>query len=437
MTPLHRIDLAALPFVDLAELCGAGEDALWVRPAEALPYCVAPLVYGDSGTTEANWLSKFATTRPLPTYVHRVNNARVYGHPVGRGLAVGHGGLRVHDGGSLFTTADGGYTDESLLRHKTFPVDWLAPESTSEIPTVISGPVELVAGDHLYLGNNDHHFGHFIVDTLARTWPLLLADPHFATMRILYTGDPLVDWQLQLLSPLGFSADRLVHVAEVAQVERLYVPSLGYVAGKGTSLAFDRVLTHLGDQLEDTATSPHEADKVFLSRSLVADDVRALAPGEAARLDAYFAERGFKVLHPQTLPLSEQIRIVRQASVVVGLTGSANHLIGFCHNAPLHLVISPSTIRNWHDFGLHSPKGSTPSYLFTGQLDNETWTIDFDQLDADLQAWHAECDDWPASLARRHLIGWDALGTVTHLKGRLTAFRQRVKKLEQQGGNAP
>ena len=48
-----------------------------------------------------------------------------------------------------------------------------------------------------------------------------------------------------------------------------------------------------------------------------------------ARLDAVFTDAGFRVVHPETLPITEQIELVRGVRVLAGLSGSALHLSAF------------------------------------------------------------------------------------------------------------
>ncbi len=58
-----------------------------------------------------------------------------------------------------------------------------------------------------------------------------------------------------------------------------------------------------------------------------------------ARLDAIFAEAGFRIVHPETLPIGQQIEMVRGAQVLAGLSGSALHLSAFAEPGTRVLIV--------------------------------------------------------------------------------------------------
>jgi hypothetical protein len=202
-------------------------------------------------------------------------------------------------------------------------------------------------GTWLYAGHWSTHFGHFLLETLPNLWP----DPgeyavglsgviaHRPIRGPVPPGDDrirlhhptLPPWQQQLLDLVGYGAVELgvVHGRPV-RVERLVVPSRPVVLKRRAGPAAVQVWRRISDAVGERGS----ASRVYLSRSeFHAGDH---GPGRArtdeaqdARLDAFFADAGFSVVHPETLPITEQIELVRGADVVAGLSGSALHLSAF------------------------------------------------------------------------------------------------------------
>lgn len=88
---------------------------------------------------------------------------------------------------------------------------------------------------------------------------------------------------------------------------------------------------------------PGAAERIYLSRSRLTDDPRRLPDDGEARIEAVFSALGFDVIHPQTMPLPEQIALLRGASHVAGCVGSHLHLMAMSARPGVNLFrIAPS-----------------------------------------------------------------------------------------------
>lgn len=212
-------------------------------------------------------------------------------------------------------------------------------------------------GTWLYAGHWSTHFGHFLLETLPNLWP----DPaeHVATLsgvlahrpirgrlppepdRVRLQRPALPPWQRQLMDLVGYGGVdlRVVHGRPV-RVERLVVPSRPVLLKRWARPAAVEVWRRISDAVGTRGAQP----RVYLSRTRF--HTGALGAGrsrtERARdeeLDALFSEAGFYVAHPETLPITEQIELVRGADVLAGLAGSALHLSVFAEPGTRVLTI--------------------------------------------------------------------------------------------------
>ncbi len=220
-------------------------------------------------------------------------------------------------------------------------------------PAILGDPApapKQLDGTWLYGGHWMVHFGHFLVETLTGLWPdtageidtpdgllfhrtYLGADPE-TRKGVLLTPEPR-PWQAELLELAGFGGlpIRVVQSRPVT-ADRVVVPARPMAfkawAGPDAVAVWERVA------LAATASTGRAevSGRVFLSRTgfhrtrETPKRVRTTEDWDAA-LDTAFAAVGFDVVHPETLPLREQIRLVRGAEVLAGASGSALHLAAF------------------------------------------------------------------------------------------------------------
>ena len=60
-------------------------------------------------------------------------------------------------------------------------------------------------------------------------------------------------------------------------------------------------------------------------------------------MEAYFAEAGFRIVHPEEHDLAEQVAMVRSAPIVAGFAGSGMFHLAFTDPQKQVAVISPET----------------------------------------------------------------------------------------------
>jgi capsular polysaccharide biosynthesis protein len=184
------------------------------------------------------------------------------------------------------------------------------------------------------------HFGHSMTEQLSHLWGWHRARALHPDVRALvmgHEGRPLPGWQVELLEAGGVPADALVVPEGPVRVERLLACSPAYVIG-----AFARPeMLETWDRVGATLAArgePSPARRVFLTRRQAKRACR-----NREEVEGWFADAGFRVVAPETLPLADQVRLVRDADVVAGFAGSAMFHIALAQS-PLHvIVIGPET----------------------------------------------------------------------------------------------
>jgi capsular polysaccharide biosynthesis protein len=84
---------------------------------------------------------------------------------------------------------------------------------------------------------------------------------------------------------------------------------------------------------------------VYLSRSHLNPRRKRLAKNETA-VEAFLVKHGFTVIHPQELPIPDQVAIMRNAEAIAGCDGSGLHMSAFARPGTKLLAIDSRTVPN-------------------------------------------------------------------------------------------
>lgn len=205
---------------------------------------------------------------------------------------------------------------------------WRGRRALMVAPQPPEAAPEILEGSHLFAGQIWSHFGHFMVESLARLWALDHLDQMPESIIFIPKrpgrAQEIKAYQRAFFQLLGI--DLPITIIETpTQVEQLIVPGQGFGLGAiatGTDLFRDYFANNFATDI--AADGP---ERLYLSRS-------ALGGMEGSALHEQAIERslerdGYTTLHPQELTIGEQVAHYRAATQVIGLDGSAFHLFGF------------------------------------------------------------------------------------------------------------
>lgn len=251
--------------------------------------------------------------------------------------------------------------------------------------------VEQVAGRTYFGGHLRAAFGHVLLEVLPRFWP----DPEdrpadhvvFYATRVAHGSrrPGLPPYAVDLLRALGVDPARCLVVGDRAtRFEELMVASPTFWLKRGFSRQARAAFGRAGDVLALAADRPPAAARVYLSRSRLGPGPRR-ALNEAA-IEAEVEAAGFLVVHPQEHPISDQVRLVREAEVIAGCDGSALHLGAFARPGTKIVAFDSRLVLNQLIIDQLAQLDAVHALVIDGAPAGRTgeWTADLDRVRAAL-----------------------------------------------------
>jgi hypothetical protein len=223
----------------------------------------------------------------------------------------------VFDAGGAFCAQANIYRDFEFL---------LSPKSLRSIPD------EILPGRHLYGGQINHHFGHFLCESIARLWPLRDGGHEFNSVLFISrrhgAQTELQRFQSEIFDLLGVRIPVRV-ITRPTRVETLAVPEQGFgtaelSAGKPQFRAYVR--DHFARDVK-----PDGPERLFISRAGLS--VRKGAMIGEDILVRCLEREGYEVFFPERTDIPTQIARYKAAKWIIGSEGSALHLFGLVGQA--------------------------------------------------------------------------------------------------------
>jgi hypothetical protein len=205
------------------------------------------------------------------------------------------------------------YVEDTVLNRRSGEQGAPVPRDLFPVVTESDAPEAIYAGT-LYF-----HFGHFLLESLARAWyanrhpdiPFVWAGQYN------WQGFHLRPWQSEILDILEVKNPTRI-IADPARFELLHVPDIGY---RYDDRFHPEHAAFLG-RYEGPAQVRHR--RLWLSRSKIAGNVRDLNSEPTERR---LAHAGWTIAHPEGLSIREQLDHLARAEVVAGEEGSAFHAL--------------------------------------------------------------------------------------------------------------
>lgn len=243
-------------------------------------------------------------------------------------LLSGWSSVRI-DGGPRRFSRGAVYADGALVHESLRAGGYDGDHVVSDDPPRCDEPaVDRLDGRWLYGGHWMARFGHFVTETLTSLWPFDQQVDGLVFHRFIWPA-ALLPYQVELVRRSGWDGPiRLV--AKPTEVEELVVPSRPYDPARRTSPESVAVWERA------TAATP-PGPPVYLSRSRLEND-RRRSDGDDL-LDGLMERLGFRVLHPQELPIADQLAAAAAAPILAGVSGSALHVSAFAPSSARVLEI--------------------------------------------------------------------------------------------------
>ena len=195
-------------------------------------------------------------------------------------------------------------------------------------------PAEPLSGDHFFLGSAHRHFGHFLLEGLARVWAWQdFAAAHPDGKCIIYE-DRCPKFAISLLRSCGIDENRIHFMDRPLIIERLHVPTPSMRTHRWIHCNQKRTWRTVADTIEASAGG----EKLYLSRRNVAN--RALS--NEAEIEEIFSAAGYLIIKPEEYSVTEQIGLAKGARSIAGAVGSQLYLAAFQQDGAQNLIMAPS-----------------------------------------------------------------------------------------------
>lgn len=183
----------------------------------------------------------------------------------------------------------------------------------------IDEPVVYLGGSYMF-----SHFGHFLVEGLARTWALLDKKYNKLKVVIFYeTKQKLPSFVRLMLNALGIPDENILVIYKTTKFSRVFVP----IQAMNGHLYILPIMNKVFDKISSNMPNANyeRYDKIYLSRSRM-NDGRTFGENQVENI---FRKNGYEVIYPETLPLEQQIYLAKNCKEMAGTAGTALHLAMF------------------------------------------------------------------------------------------------------------
>lgn len=224
--------------------------------------------------------------------------------------------------------------------------------------------------------------GHVLLEAITRLWALR----HLDEGLVVATSVRMNRTYSKLFTQLGARKDDIIQINQPLHAAEVIFPDLPMLRRTWLHPETWEVFHALREMGRQSAIDTPE--RVYISRSRVAG--RGLVNEPA--VEDLFREKGFTIVHPQELPIEDQIRIFANARFLASAGGSAAHNALFApQNARVLILSSDSWLVN-ADILLSQTPGRL-AYVFgeplerpvEGHRSQSDWRIDLSQVKAGIR----------------------------------------------------
>ena len=173
----------------------------------------------------------------------------------------------------------------------------------------------------LYMGHLRPHFGHFIMETLGNWWTM--TEENIDVDRYLFhvLTPSLLErsYVKACLDAMEFNPDNMVWFDKPMRFKKVVVAQASFQLHSHIFTSYRTVLNKLTIALgADQATLTDQP--VFLSRRFDTKGVRQYIGQE--KVEDFLAKKGVRVIAPNQIPFSEQLRLANEHRTIIGFQGS-------------------------------------------------------------------------------------------------------------------
>ena len=193
--------------------------------------------------------------------------------------------------------------------------------------------VDVVPEEVVYGGILVNHFGHFLMESTNRLWFWVEnSDKDLGVVFLMPKKQKVIRQFWEFMDLLGIKRDKVYLIHKPTRFAKVYVPSPSHVLGLSYGEKFLVPFQAIRDKVKGRGEN-----KIYLSRTKFKGGTVCLGEKYIEKL---FYKNGYKILYPEQLSLKEQIEYLKDAKEIVGVIGTATHLIVFAQKGVKSVILS-------------------------------------------------------------------------------------------------
>ena len=197
----------------------------------------------------------------------------------------------------------------------------------------------------VYCGYMVNHWGHFLVEAVARLWYYLQNDKSIDKYIFFLNQDEQREIRgnyREFFELLGIW-DKLEFISKPTKYREVLIPELAFHYHDYYSPLFLDIFNAV---VANVSVDPswEIAPKIYFSRSQL-NKGKGMEFG-LEMLDDFFSKNGFTILYPEKVPLSRMIHYIRNCDILATLSGSLPHNMLFAQRGQKLVVIERTILNN-------------------------------------------------------------------------------------------
>lgn len=201
----------------------------------------------------------------------------------------------------------------------------------------------------IYLNYFIKQWGHFLLDVVGRLWYPLQQDSETKIAYTCFSGeDSKIEGNyLEFFNLLGIDESRLLLVNKPTQFKQVIVPESSILPGSYYTSEYKEIFNKLVRNVKGRKPELKNR-KIYCSRSKL--QVAKNKEFGESKIEKIFLNNGYSPIYPETMTLSDQIKALRSADVVVMSSGSLAHNLLFIDRGIEVFILNKTYRMNLHQF---------------------------------------------------------------------------------------
>lgn len=240
---------------------------------------------------------------------------------------------------------------------------------------------------YLYGGNIIPHYGHFIISTMSRFWPVINED--LSKYKILCHGAGVPKGWFShpfirdIFSLMGLNESNFIVFKRPTLINEILIPRASCEEHNFCYKLFGELGKYVGNSVISQHHCEENKKPVYLSKSRLSSGVQGIV--NEVELESSLMEIGVEIVHPQELSFNDQILLFNQRKIIISPLSSAIHSSIFCVKKPKILAICQVNSINSNFLLIDAASGVNVDYLnfqdFFEIVENGKFDMNFKILD--------------------------------------------------------